>query len=227
LIERCIIVIGERIFAMIIALQIPTPETVKAACERFDRENELIEQTLSELFQQYPRNDDLRHVLLKVVAVNSLYHTCIYALDTVARHIHSHAPEIDAALAAGSHEIVDKIAKVRVQGKVHNFFSFATKYCNWHQPEKYPIYDTRVDHYLWTLQQQNAFAKTFQHPHLWDYPKFHSIVVTFRDAHGLSAFTFKQIDKFLYLQGERPNIPIPDEPQPGVGAFDFFPALEI
>ena len=145
-------------------LQTPTADTVRTACERFDRENELIEQTLSELFQQYPRNDDLRHVLLKVVAVNALYHTCIYALDTVARHIYAHGAEIDAALAAGSHEIVDKIAKVRVQGKVHNFFSFATKYCSWHQPEKYPIYDSRVDSYLWNLQQQSAFAAAFQVP---------------------------------------------------------------
>jgi hypothetical protein len=158
--------------------------------------------------------------------VNALYHTCIYALDTVARHIHAHAQEIDAALAAGSHEIVDKIAKVKVQGKVHNFFSFATKYCSWHQPERYPIYDSRVDYYLWSLQQQNSFAAAFTHPHLWDYPKFHKIVVTFRDSHGLSEFTFKEIDKFLYLQGERPSIPVPDEPQPGVGAFDFFPAQE-
>jgi hypothetical protein len=215
-----------RVIIMNAILQTPTADTVKAACERFDRENELIEQTLFELFQQYPRNDDLRHVLLKVVAVNALYHTCIYALDTVARHIYAQGAEIDAALAAGSHEIVDKIAKVRVQGKVHNFFSFATKYCSWHQPEKYHIYDSRVDSYLWNLQQQNAFAAAFHHPHLWDYPKFHNIVVTFRDAHGLSTFTFKEIDKFLYLQGEPTFIPVPDEPQPGVGAFDFFPAQE-
>jgi hypothetical protein len=214
------------VIAMHAILQAPTPESVKAACQRFDRENELIEQTLGELFQQYPRNDDLRHVFLKVVAINSLYHTCIYALDTVARHIHSHAQEIDAGLDAGSHQIVDTIAQVRVEGKRHNFFSFATKYCSWHQPEKYPIYDSRIDRYLWTLQQQNSFATAFTHPHLWDYPKYHRIVVTFRDSHGLGEFTFKEIDKFLYLQSERPSIPVPDEPQPGVGAFDFFPAQE-
>jgi hypothetical protein len=213
--------------AMSILLETPSRESVRAACERFDRENALAEQTLAELFQQYPRNDDLRHVLLKVIAVNSLYHTCVYALDAVARHIHAHGVEIDAALEAGSHEIVDTIAKVKVQGRVHNFFSFATKYCSWHQPEKYPIYDSRVDHYLWTLQLQTSFAKAFIHPHLWDYPKFHTIVVTFRDSHGLDAFSFKEIDKFLYLQGERPSIEVPDEPQPGVGAFDFFPAQEL
>ena len=208
-------------------LQIPDAKAVRSACERFDRENHLIEQTLSELFQQYPHNDDLRHVLLKVVAVNSLYHTCIHALDTVARHIHAHASEIDAAMEAGSHEIIDKIAKVRVQGKIHNFFSFATKYCSWHQPEKYPIYDSRVDQYLWTLQQQSAFAVAFHHPHLWDYPKFHNIIVTFRDSHGLGEFTFKELDKFLYIQCEQPSSPAGEEVQSGPGAFDFFPAVEL
>jgi hypothetical protein len=207
-------------------LEMPTPETVKAACARFDHDNQAAEHALTELFQQYPHNRDLRHVLLKVVAVNSLYHTCIYALDTVARHIHAHAEELDTALAAGSPHIVDKIAKVKVQGKVHNFFAFATKYCSWHQPDKFPIYDSRVDCYLWALQQQRPFAPAFMHPHLWDYPKFHTIAVAFRDAHGLSAFTFKEIDKFLYLQGEPRVSAIPDEPQPGVGAFDFFPAQE-
>jgi len=207
-------------------LESPTPETVKAACERFDRDNEAAEHALAELFRQYPQNTDLRHVLLKVVAVNSLYHTCIYALDTVARHIHAHGAEVDAAFDTGSPHIVDQIAKVKVQGKTHNFFAFATKYASWHQPEKFPIYDSRVDSYLWTLQQQKPFAPAFMHPHLWDYPRFHTIAVAFRDTYGLSAFTFKEIDKFLYLQGEPRVSSVPDEPLPGVGAFDFFPTQE-
>jgi hypothetical protein len=210
---------------MTAVLQTPNAERVRAACEKFDHENESIELALQELFQQYPGNSDLRHVLLKVVAVNSLYHTNIFALDTVARHIHANHKEIDAALAAGSHEIVDKIARVTIQGKKYNFFSFATKYCNWHQPEKYCIYDSRVDQYLWNLHMQNSFA-AFLHPNLWDYPKFHSIVIAFRDFHGLHAFTLKELDKFLYLQGEPPSIPEPDPLPPGVGAFDFFPAQE-
>lgn len=213
---------------MTATLQTPSVDKVKAACERFDRENEAAELALAELFQQYPDNTDLRHVLLKVVAVNALYHTNIYALDTVARHIHTRSKEIDTALASGSPQVVDTIAKVIVRGKVHNFFSFATKYCSWHHPDKYPIYDSRVDSYLWNLQQQNRFAAAFIHPHLWDYPRFHNIMVTFRDFHGLGSFSFKEIDKFLYLQGEpSPPLPIPDEPRPGVGAFDFFPEQEV
>jgi hypothetical protein len=207
-------------------LEIPSVESVKAACERFDHENESTELALTELFRQYPGNTDLRHVLLKVVAVNALYHTCIYALDAIARHIQAHGEEIDQALKSGSPQIVDKIAKVNVRGKVHNFFAFATKYCSWHQPEKFPIYDSRVDAYLWNLQLHKPFAPGFIHPHLWDYPKFQSIVIAFRDAYGLGSFTFKEIDKFLYLQGEPKSLPVPEHPEPGVGAFDFFPEQE-
>ena len=84
----------------------PSAERVKAACTKYDRENQLIEHSLEELVRQYPRNSDPRHVLLKVVAVNSLHHTHIFAVDAVARHIHADIPEIDSALAAGSPEVV-------------------------------------------------------------------------------------------------------------------------
>lgn len=211
---------------MTTALLLPNADRVRAACETFDRENQLTEHALEELFRQYPQNSDTRHVLLKVVAVNSLYQTCIFALETVARHIQQHHKEIDSALAAGSPEIVDKIARVTVKGKVYNFFSFATKYCSWQNPHAYPIYDSHVDRYLWTLQQQDHFS-SFLHPDLWNYPRFHKIVSEFRSFHGLDSFTFKEIDKFLYLDGAPPKIETA-EPEPcGPGAFDFYPAEEL
>jgi len=207
-------------------LEAPTPERVKAANAKFDQENELTEYTLQELFRQYPGNSDLRHVLLKVVAVNALYHTCIFALDTVARHIHSNHAQIDAALASGSPEMVDAIARVKVHGKHYNFYSFATKFCSWHNPAAYPIYDAHVDHYLWNLQQHDRFA-SFLHPDLWNYPKFLQIMQAFRDAHKLSSYSFKEIDKFLYLEGAPPRTAA-HEPEPcGPGAFDYYPAEEI
>jgi hypothetical protein len=211
---------------MTTATLIPNAERVRAACDQFDHEHELVEQTLEALFHQYPENGDPRHVLLKVVAINSLYHTCIFALDVVARHIHAHHKEIDSALAAGSPEIVEKIAKVTVKGKVYNFFSFATKYCSWHNPHAYPIYDTHVDHYLWTLQQHNHFA-SFLHPDLWHYSKFLNIMTNFRNFHGLDSFTFKEIDKFLFLEGAPHSSPLPDPSEAGPGAFDFYPTEEL
>jgi hypothetical protein len=207
-------------------LQIPTATQVKAACERFDKENHLVEQTLTELFREHPRNDEPSRVLLKVVAVNALYQTSIFALETVARHIHANHSEIDAALASGSPSAVEMISKINVQGRKYNFYSFATKYCNWHNPSEFPIYDTHIDHYLWTLQEQHHFA-AFQHAEMCDYPKFRGIVAALRDKYSLGAFSFKEIDKFLFVQCERPALPVAEEPQTGPGAFDFFPTVEV
>jgi len=207
-------------------LQTPTAERIKAACEKFDRDNELTEQSLAELFRQYPGNDDPRHVLLKVVAINSLYHTSIFAVETVARHIQANSKEIDSALAAGSPEAVNLIAKVTIQGRKYNFFSFATKYCSWHNPEAYPIYDARVDHYLCVLQQQTPFSG-FHHADLWDYPKFRKVMIAFRDTYKLGEFAFKEIDKFLWLEGAPPPSAAPDPAHTGPGAFDFYPTEEL
>jgi len=73
--------------------------------------------------------------------------------------------EIDAVLAAGSPEIVDRIAKIKVEGKLFNFFSFASKYASWHNPAAYSIYDSQVDAYFWKLQEDHSAS--FLHPDLW------------------------------------------------------------
>src|ERR1035441_10253423 len=101
-------------------ITIPTEQLVSAACEAFDRDNLVTEQALTELFRQYPGNEALHHVFLKVVTLNTLYQTqlrlyseTIPDLTDVARHIHENAQEIDAAFADGLPEIVDKIANIK------------------------------------------------------------------------------------------------------------------
>jgi hypothetical protein len=181
---------------------------VTAACDKFDRENEIIERALKELFNQFPGNSDPSHVLLKVVTLNRLYSTQILAVTDVAQHIHRNAQGIDSALAAGFPQIVDTIARVTISisGKERNNFSFATKYCSWHNPESYPIWDSRVDRYLWTLQKQDQFAPFFKkNADLWDYPKFREVIIAFRDFYGLGSFTFKDTDKFLYSERGTPS----------------------
>lgn len=204
----------------------PSAERIKAACEKYDREHELAEQSLEELVHQYPRNSDPRHVLLKVVAVNSLHHTHIFAVDAVARHIHTDIPKIDSALAAGSLDVVPQIAKVDIQGKHYNLYSFATKYCSQHNPAAYPVYDLRIEHSLCALQKLSPFA-AFSHADLCDYSKFIAIMTAFRDVHGLGSFSFQQIGKYLHQQGEPPALPLQEEVQTGPGSFDFFPAQEL
>jgi hypothetical protein len=191
-------------------ITIPTEQLVAAACKAFDDGNLVTEQALTELFEQYPSNETLHHVFLKVVTLNTLYQTQIrlYSenipdLMDVALHIHQNAKEIDSALVDGLPDIVDKIAKVTPSGKKARYhFSFATKYCSWHKPELYPIWDSRVDRYVHGLKPQPHYAEFFDtgEEH-WRYSEFRRLIILFRESYGLTKFTFKQIDKFLYSYG--------------------------
>ena len=175
----------------------PTLELVRAEGERFDLENKVTERALAELVQQFRKNSDTSHVLLKVAAINQLYSTQIYAVRIVADHIVE--LNIDAQLDAGSVQLVDKIASVQVRDKVRYNLSFASKYCSWHQPGSYPIYDSYVERCLWEYRGQ--FGLRFARKDLWTYVSFFDAVKEFRDRFELDDLTFKQIDKFLYLRG--------------------------
>lgn len=186
------------------ALIAPTVELVRAACEQFNRENGVTEKALADLFGAYPSNEDASHVLLKVAALNSLYATRILAVLKLAEHIAGLGTKLDAALAAGSPDAVEQIARIGIGEKDFTFYSFASKYCNWHKPELYPIYDSRVDKYLWLLKKQGELdSDKFVHRQdLWNYSNFRDIMIVLRNRFGLGSFSFKQIDAFLWSQGE-------------------------
>lgn len=186
--------------AVEIKLTVPEPSSVRDACERFDKENAVVERALAELFRQYPTNDDEAHVLLKVVALNGLYATHIFAVSKVARIIYEYGQEVDGALKAASPEAVDKIVELIFLRMRKRFWVFSTKYCSWHRPESYPIWDANVARYLRSLK-----ASPFAHPDDWThYGDFVVLMNRFRDFYNLRSFTFKEIDKFLFLAGEKP-----------------------
>jgi hypothetical protein len=185
-------------------LATPTVELVKAKGDEFDRDpsTRLVEDALGHLRAQFPRNTEASHVLLKVVTLNKLYSARILDIDVeiLARHIAGLG--IDALFAEGSPRAVDLIThcdKLR-----RGCFSFATKYCSWHNPDAYPIYDTRVDECLWTYKKQDGHQDGYPKFHRQDllvYPRLHEVVTQFRSFYKLGSFNFKAIDKFLWLQG--------------------------
>jgi len=182
-------------------LPIPTPDLVGEEIRKnFDCDpvTQLTEIALTDLIRQYPLNTNPAHVLLKVVAINRLYNTNIFAVHDVARHITN--LRIDSNLAQGTPDLVKRIAEVTIKDDVRNNYSFATKYCSWHNPEAYPIWDSYVDECLWAYKRQANFHD-FKRQHLWDYPKFVEVVTAFQKQYGLDSLTFKEIDKFLWVKG--------------------------
>jgi hypothetical protein len=192
--------------ASIDTVYVPTADRVKADCDIFDKDP-YSDEALKVLFTQYPRNDNYSHVLLKVVCLNRLYSAGILNPYPVARHIRDHAPEIDSGLSRGSPEVVDIIVPVPItaKGKVLHFWAFATKYCSFHNPDAYPIWDSRVREYLtWLRQQKPQGSFLVKDPDSWTkYAEFVEIINNLRNLDTLreSKFSFKDIDKFLWSEG--------------------------
>lgn len=185
-------------------LTVPNSDLVREACQQFDRENDVTETALAALLAAHPANTNPSHILLKVVALNSLYSTRILAVLKLAHYIADLGANLDSALASGSPEAVASIARAGNGDSDLSFYTFATKYCNWHRPNLYPIYDSRVDKYLWVLKRQGIFSceALSSRDDLHVYPQFCVVMTAFREQFGLGSFTFKEIDKFLWSQGE-------------------------
>jgi len=179
-------------------LKRPTPELVSTYQLKQDFGFTTTENALVELFEVFPKNQTLEHILLKVAALNSLYNTNIYATYTVAEHIHR--LNIDPKLAAHSLDLVNEIAVVIISGKTRRNYSFASKYCSWHLPEIYPIYDNIVEYMIWNYQKSDQFMR-FRRNELQDYVRYREIIGVFRNFYSLEQYSFKEIDKFLWSYG--------------------------
>lgn len=119
--------------------------------DNYGPENELITRCL----QRFPENTDPDIVAMKIGLIditNSTHlsqHKSKISMDELC-HIIASIPNIDARIAEGDPEVVNEIA--RSNGKI-NLFSFASKYCCYHNrnlygSDDYSILDTILKEYL-------------------------------------------------------------------------------
>ena len=179
----------------------PTKQIVDRFINKFKKNKRYFpaDQAIAELFRQYPKNTNLNHVLLKVTILDKLYSTGIFFPVDMARHIVS--LKIDAKLQNQSTEVVDCISRAEFNKKRRHVFSFATKYCSWHDSANYPIYDTYVAQLLTAYSRRDAFA-VFEKAELRNYARYKEIVSAFRKYYTLDDYSFKEMDKFLWIYGK-------------------------
>ncbi len=192
-------------------LEIPTRELIEKYRKEFENKNNADEEAIKELFKIFPDNKDYKGVLLKSIVINSLYYTQIRAITNVAKHIVE--LNIDARLRQGDPEVVEQIAsltfkvKGRTKGKMRRNYSFATKYCSFHQPDLYPIYDSIVDKILKAYQRQDTFSSQ-PLGDLKDYHRFKEVLEKFVTYYeGLGMPSWRELDYFLHDYG-REKFPI-------------------
>ena len=180
----------------------PSEAEVKKYLNKWDSlENYVLQESALDklFFNTYPNNKDINDILIKAAALNDFYSTNIFSIFPVAKHILN--LNIDERLKNKDTSLVNDIAKVEINGKVKNFYSFATKYCSHHYPLDYPIYDSYVEKVLILLNKRDAFSK-FKKEDLKDYTKFKRVVIDFRTFYNLNQFTLKDIDRYIWQLGK-------------------------
>lgn len=187
-------------------LETPTNELVDIYIDKFNNDERylLADQAIINLFHKFPENKKLEDVLLKISVINDLYSTNIFGTFILAKHILS--LNIDSAIKNADPTIVNLIAvghgipKPKGLGD-RNFYSFATKYCSWHNKDEYPIYDSFVDKILIAYRNKDNFS-TFNDSDLKDFKRFKEIIADFRKHYNLTKHNLKETDKFLWIYGK-------------------------
>lgn len=187
------------------ALKEPTHELVLRYLALFNQNvgNSVADIAIGKLINAFPDNSMIEEVTLKAVAINTLYGTNIRAIAAMASHIAQ--LDIDSRLTSGDLSLVHDIAAghkiVNKNNKEYYFYSFATKYCNWHQQNIYPIYDTFVEKMLIAYRKQYEFS-SFKRDELRNCFRLKEIILDFIGKYSLTQFSLKDIDKFLWCYGQ-------------------------
>ncbi|MEG1015637.1 MAG: hypothetical protein RSE45_01730 [Bacilli bacterium] len=187
---------------MIMDVPNPCRKEVEKYLLRWDSlENYVLqEESLDKLFfRTYPNNTDINDILIKASSLNDFYSTNIFSIFSVAKHILN--LNIDSRLQKGDTTLVNDIARVQINGKDKNFYSFATKYCSHHFPLYFPIYDSFVEKCLLYFKKKDKFFD-FDKKDLKDYTNFKNILVEFKRYYNIDNYNLKDIDKYLWQLGK-------------------------
>ena len=177
----------------------PSCEEVDKYLHRWNTNAELFqpEIVLKKLFTETcPKNNSINEIILKIAALNTVYNTHINSVYPIAQHILS--LNIDKRLAIGDETLIDELMQVFYpDGKKINHYSFATKYCSFHNSNAFPIYDSYVDRILRYYREHEGFS-VFDNNDLKIYPNFKQILSDFQHHFGLEKYTAKELDQYLW-----------------------------
>ncbi len=151
---------------------------------------------ISKICKQYPNNNNLEEVLIKCAVIDDFSSTNVFDLYKMAEHIVG--MRIDERLRDSDYSLVDVIAEVEIGGKKRNFYSFASKYCHYHNPEHFAIYDSYVAKVLCSFP--NKFRKIKDNELRKKYETFIDVLNDFRNAFKLN-LSFDDLDKYLWRLG--------------------------
>lgn len=201
---------------------LPTPDFIDKKIKEFDNNEQLNEKALELLFNTFKSNTDEKEILLKVVTLNNRYSAgltdnflskekCdIYEKENKRKPTNvivmtKHISKIESEYHYFSKEddpilIVNELR--RIEG-YQNSYSFATKYVAWTFRDKnIPIVDGYVKSLLYHINKKECFYEKLVWNDLEDYLTYCKVYELFVEHFKLEKYSYKQIDKYLWLYGK-------------------------
>lgn len=136
-------------------------------------------------------------ILLKVVVVNALYGTNVFALVRAATHVHAVLGSADIANAGP--ELVESLANIPTtpQARAKRYVSFASKFAHFFiGPERFPIYDSYAERML-VLHLGSTAKREPARP----YESFVANLVRLKREYGLRC-SYRELDRYLWVGGQ-------------------------
>ena len=160
----------------------------------------LQDRCLNKLFlETYPNNTKIEEIIIKANTLNDFYSINNYYIIPTSKHILS--LNIDERLKNGDTSLVADIADLTTDDKKIFLYSFAAKYCSFHNPNDFPLYDSMVEKALTYFQEIDRFCKSNEF-NLKNYPLFKNILLEFAESYNINSYSLKQIDMYLWQVGK-------------------------
>jgi len=173
---------------------LPTERNIEAAEKLFSKLDgwQLANDTISKYFDKHSANVEASTVAVKVVLISSLYYARIFEPLKMAVHI-SGLRGLDSELRNGDISAVDHIADTdRYE------MSFASKYAHFHNEDAFPIFDGFAAKAIAILQGK-GFSQS-------RYSNYYEVISSFRQKSGISSITWRALDKYLWLYGQKKDL---------------------
>lgn len=149
-------------------------------------------------FRTHSANIEAQDILLKIGEVRDKDLIKDEAQDVMVAHILS--LQIDPLLEQANAQLVNDIASVNFNGQEKNYYAFASRYCNYHDQDSYPIYDQLMVTVL-ELYFKRIKKSTFDEQELLNYLSFKKLMREFVLSFHIPVFNYRELDKFIWVYG--------------------------
>ncbi len=165
----------------------------------------IAEKVVTKIFVENPNNNKLQNVLPKITILNALYSTSILNVIEYAEYIVT-IKKLDKLLVEGNNHAVDQIRlghniRNKKSNKEYNFYSFATKYCSFHNKKNFVIYDDILSKLLYEINKFVNIDDKLKKVYFRDYDYYKNFITELLIKID-KKINFKTFDMALWIIGK-------------------------